>query len=405
MPPAARSRARWTPARSPCSGSRPPPRRTGASASGPRPTSSSSTSAAQTAARPRRRLAATQDADARPPSPSAMSDARARAWAACRRSCPRTLTEPAGRPTGACWSGGGDVGASRVDDGARRLLIGGGDVGAARVRRAMAGMKPPCAPTSSDRRRPEPDEREHHDPGDDDGEHVPWACRPDMTTSCGPRWRCAMLGGAAIRSLSVRHPCRSSSASSARSRSSAPAAPVRLGGPRQRAVLADPAAERQPRRLDRPARRRALRRRAAGDRRHADPAPGLRPAQASSARRSRRGRPATCVRVGPRDARPGARSSGWRRTGRRRARRGDARERAAAQLRDGARACGAGRRSPTSPSSRSRRRRSRGSRSCASTALEARIEADLGSASTAGSSPSSRRSSASTRRTSASTPS
>ena len=47
-----------------------------------------------------------------------------------------------------------------------------------------------------------------------------------------------MLGSAAIGSLSVRHPCSSSSASSARSRSSTAEAPIRLGGPRQRAVLA-----------------------------------------------------------------------------------------------------------------------------------------------------------------------
>ena len=47
-----------------------------------------------------------------------------------------------------------------------------------------------------------------------------------------------MLGSSAIGSLSVRHPCRSNSASSARSRSTASGTPVSLGGPRQRAVLA-----------------------------------------------------------------------------------------------------------------------------------------------------------------------
>ena len=184
-----------------------------------------------------------------------------------------------------------------------------------------------------------------------------------------------MLGRAAIGSLSVRHPCRSSSASSARSRSST----LRGARPPWRPASArgagDPAPEREPRRLDRPAGRRALRRRAAGDRRHAGPAPGLRPAQAP--RPGDRDAPARLPR--PRragDARPepvrAARGGG--RLGAARTARPSARRRACARRSR----CGAGRRSPTSPTSRSRRRRSRGSRSSGSPALEQRIEAELG---------------------------
>ena len=316
MPPAARSRARWTPARSPCSGSRPPPRRTGASASCRAQQARPRRQPLQTAAaRPRRRLAATQDADARPPSPSAMSEMSASVGSVSSL-VSTDVTEPAGRPTGACWSGAAtsvpralttERGAcwSAAATSVPRAFDGDGGIEAA-VRSDLVGHgggRSRTARASRSRRR-----RRRALP----------CVRPDMTTSFGPRWRCAMLGGAAIRSLSVgHHVARVPHPRPARGPRLRRARPPRRPAPARGA--GDPAAERQPRRLDRPAGRPALRRRAAGDRRHAGPAPDLRPAQGP-----RPGDRDAAARL-PRPRRSGAcstsaGSSGWPRRARPRSR-------------------------------------------------------------------------------------